>query len=348
MKNIYKIGKPKQKSFGVGAVRDNLLPEGWKKLKGHNKPKSDNYGNVLDVSGSVMVWVPAFYFKWTTKNKCKISPKRKKGYMLHRAFYDGGKEQEGFFIDKYLCGIEDGIFKSKKDLNFIGSNNLEKLKNKPTSNLGGFYKAAKTRGSEHFITSIFIFNALDMLQFANDNNKAIRRDTHNNQKCGVVRASLNLYEMASGFIKLDAKNNTFLVLNIKTTISALKDEDIAYKRELYTYISLSGFKISNWNQVKSSNTVFKTSDTIHEISNYDDYIKTCMGIPDANSTDCDSKRDEKMSDAGMFYTEYKDMACLVGGNWYHSSAVGVFSVTLNSDRTDSSYSVGGRASVYVS
>jgi hypothetical protein len=194
------IGTPGQLGFGVGVCPANILPTGMTPLKGYQDPASPNYGNYQFTDGSIMVYIPQFYYRMHTwgnitaitkanpakvtqaahgyvngdiifinnvagmtnvnnlfftvtkvdddnytigvdssaygaytsggqatkgfgtayefndtiitygNNSIQIAGYEKyqtaaaanaDGYALHRAFYDGGKEQKGFFIDKY-------------------------------------------------------------------------------------------------------------------------------------------------------------------------------------------------------------------------------------------------------
>lgn len=112
------IGKPGQQGFGVGFHHPNSLPSGFSILDGTYDKSSANYGNYQFSDGSIMVWIPKFYYKvGTGSNGLAVNvidikgvhdfPTRAAaedaGYALHRAFIDGGIEQPGFFIDKYLC-----------------------------------------------------------------------------------------------------------------------------------------------------------------------------------------------------------------------------------------------------
>lgn len=192
------IGTPGELGFGVGVCPPELLPAGFTPMQGYNNPASENYGNYQFTDGSVMVWIPKFYYRmhswklitaiskanlaqvtidahgFANGNKIYIAnvggmtqangsiytvtvvdadnitigvdssaysaytsggvaakafadgfndtivayhtnsvqikgretyqtaaAANADGYALHRAFYDGGKEQKGFFIDKY-------------------------------------------------------------------------------------------------------------------------------------------------------------------------------------------------------------------------------------------------------
>lgn len=107
------IGRPGDMGFGV--AKCPALPSGFTALSGHDDPYSPNYGNYQYADGSVMVWIPKFYYRahngdvlpvnyveirgtdyFTTTAAANVA-----GYALHRAFIDGGVERPGFFIDKY-------------------------------------------------------------------------------------------------------------------------------------------------------------------------------------------------------------------------------------------------------
>jgi len=108
------IGIAGAAGFGVGICPS--LPAGFTPLAGYTDPTSPNYGNYVYLDGSVMVWVPKFYYKYGTGanglpvNWIDIQPAsayastaaaNAAGYALHRAFIDGGATKTGFFFDKY-------------------------------------------------------------------------------------------------------------------------------------------------------------------------------------------------------------------------------------------------------
>lgn len=179
--NIGIAGGP---GFGVG-ICPGPLPAGMVSLPGYADPLSDNYGNYQFTDGSVMVWIPAFFYKWGTGsnglalNDIDIKPfnayatvaaAATAGYALHRAFYDGGGIQLGVFVDKYLCSNNGGIASSLRLGNPLSSNSANNpfggLTGTPGNNLGGAIASAKTRGSNFFCSSRFIFVALAMLSYA--------------------------------------------------------------------------------------------------------------------------------------------------------------------------------------
>lgn len=114
------IGTPAVQGFGVGACPSGSLPSGFSALTGSADPTSDNYGNYQFQDGSIMVYIPKFYYRighvnnptygtyglnsidvksiydYTTRAAAEAA-----GYALHRVFIDGGAEKDGFFFDKY-------------------------------------------------------------------------------------------------------------------------------------------------------------------------------------------------------------------------------------------------------
>lgn len=180
---INNIGVPGQPGFGVGIAPE--LPAGFTALPGYTDVLSDNYGNYQYSDGSIMCWVPAFYYKYGTgsnglaTNECdvksfdsytSVSKANADGYALHRAFYDGGQVKTGVFVDKYLCSNNGGTASSIQGGAPLSSNALNNpigdLTGTPANNNSGFIDAAKTRGTDFFCNSIFIFKALALLSYA--------------------------------------------------------------------------------------------------------------------------------------------------------------------------------------
>jgi len=178
------IGIAGQRGFGVG-ICPGPLPAGMVPMSGYADPGSDNYGNYQYSDGSIMVWVPAFYYKWGTGsnglavNEVDVKPfhtyssvaaAASAGYALHRAFYDGGAVQLGVFVDKYQCSNNGGIASSIRFGNPLSSksdnNPYSGLTGAPANTLGGSVAAAKTRGADFFANSRFIFAALALLSYA--------------------------------------------------------------------------------------------------------------------------------------------------------------------------------------
>ena len=181
------IGVPGAAGFGVGICPN--LPAGFTPLSGYTDPASDNYGNYTYSDGSVMVWVPAFYYKYGTGSNGlavnavsikaysaypSVAEANADGFALHRAFYDGGTEQKGVFVDKYLCSNNNGTASSIKNAAVITSAvrgslstaTFASLTGAPANAYYGAIAAARTRGANFFCSSRFIFSALALLSYA--------------------------------------------------------------------------------------------------------------------------------------------------------------------------------------
>lgn len=181
------IGTPGTQGFGVGVCP--VTPVGFVRLAGTNDRASDNYGNYQYSDGSIMCWVPAFYYKWGTGtngsnvNAVDVRPYSAlgspgaaalKGYALHRAFYDGEVVQPGVFCDKYITSNNGGIASSLKNgivlssaaRGTLPSSTFVDLNGAPTNAYYGSIAAAKTRGANFFPSSRFITSALAILSYA--------------------------------------------------------------------------------------------------------------------------------------------------------------------------------------
>ncbi len=124
------IGTAGAAGFGVGVAPPEAVFDGMTPLFGYTDPTHANYGNYQFSDGSVMCWIPKFYYKiGTGSNGLAVNVTDVKGvktyatryeaeaagYALHRAFIDGGDEKDGFFIDKYMAS------KNAKGAGFIAS-----------------------------------------------------------------------------------------------------------------------------------------------------------------------------------------------------------------------------------
>jgi hypothetical protein len=202
---INDIGVMGTMGAGVGICPPEILPSYMEGLPGYSNKNSDNYGNYLcKTDSSIMVWEPAFYYKIELDlsapyfgNKVIIksyldftdtTAAAAQGFVLHRAFIDGGQIKQGFFIDKYswsLTGFEynvSGIASSIKNGNPISSSattkrdatnnyagsfsNCKSNGQSPADIYGGAWSAAKSRGNDFAVPSIFMYRALALLQVA--------------------------------------------------------------------------------------------------------------------------------------------------------------------------------------
>jgi hypothetical protein len=166
------IGMPGQQGFGVG-IAPNAFP-GFSPLAGTNDPASANYGNYRYTDGSIMCWIPAFWYKFGTGanglavNRVDVKPfsmyasvgaAEAAGYALPRAFYEGGVIKSGFFIDKFACSNNNSIASSiqfRSPLSTSSARNpISALTGAPANNYGGTLAAAKTRGAIFHTATIF-------------------------------------------------------------------------------------------------------------------------------------------------------------------------------------------------
>jgi hypothetical protein len=178
--SVNNIGTPGQQGFGVGIAPE--IPSGFAALYGTNDPASENYGNYAYSDGSVMVYIPAFYYKYGTGSNglainvvdikafdyfANVATANASGYALHRAFYNGGSIRQGVFVDKYLASNNGGVASSIKNGNPLSSNSahnpFNSLTGAPANTYAGAIAAAKTRGSSFFCNSLFINKALALL-----------------------------------------------------------------------------------------------------------------------------------------------------------------------------------------
>ncbi len=184
---INHIGTPGAVGFGVGICP--TLTAGFTALAGTYALGSDEYGNYRYQDGSIMVWVPAFYYRIghadapnyarDGANAVEIrliqafadrAAAAAAGFALHRAFIDGGEIVPGFMYDKYRCSNNGGIASSVKNGAPLSSaaahNPFSGLNGAPANNYGGAFAAAKTRGGQFFPASRFMRSALALLALA--------------------------------------------------------------------------------------------------------------------------------------------------------------------------------------
>lgn len=177
------IGIAGQQGFGVGIAPERF--SGLDKLSGTDDPAAANYGNYQFSEGSIMYYMPAFFYKIGTGNNGlpinqvdikafsayeSVAAANAAGYALHRAFYNGGRIQPGVFVDKYMCSRNNGIASSVKNGNPLSSapdhNPFSSLNGAPSNNYAGAIAAAKTRGSRFFTKTRFIRAAEALLSIA--------------------------------------------------------------------------------------------------------------------------------------------------------------------------------------
>ncbi len=190
------IGVVGGQGFGVGICPN--LPSGFSEISGTTDPTHANYGNYQYLDGSIMVWIPAFYYKVGVDNIIQIASEaafqdqaaaNAEGYALHRAFKDAGVVKRGFFVDKYQCSNNAGVASSVRNGNPLSTNeahnHIAALDGTPTNSYYGVIDAVKTRGGIFACCSRFIYAALAMLSQAHGQASA------NSTFCGWYDATYN-------------------------------------------------------------------------------------------------------------------------------------------------------------
>jgi hypothetical protein len=196
------IGKAGGKGFGVGVYpgdKRDLDAMGLSAMEGVSDPLSPNYGNYQHTNGSIMCCVPAFCYRLGNSSAPSYSrdgvnaleirdasefPQFKHnkafsdgdadfgdGWILHRAFIDGGKMKNCFFMDKYLCSNngsnQAASIKNADWLMCSGSS-----KSYTTKTMGGDgcgYDAitfSRARGDHYSLTTVYQWSAMAMLSLA--------------------------------------------------------------------------------------------------------------------------------------------------------------------------------------
>lgn len=202
---------PGTPGYGTGTYPGSDLDEtlGLTPMEGCDDPSSDNYGNYQNSDGSVFVFIPKFYYSFNCKpsdtyyndtltysglnedllaqivtrspnNYMAFAPStafeneaeaNEHGFILHRAFIDGGQEKTGFFIAKYLASRgTDGnstkalFVKNGKTISLTTSSNYIPSSNMPNcnGNLKDAIILSKAINSNLNCASAFMYSALAM------------------------------------------------------------------------------------------------------------------------------------------------------------------------------------------
>jgi len=160
----YDIGITGKIGFGVGICPEHDLPSYLVSMAGTYQVDHDNYGNYIHpMSGSVFVFIPKYYFK-IIGNTYYISTHKKDGYVIERAFLNGGVEKAGIFVSKYQGSNNNGYFASIKSRDPVSTH----ADHNPVANINGcsenrydeLYTAAKSLGNDFFLTPIFVYSML--------------------------------------------------------------------------------------------------------------------------------------------------------------------------------------------
>lgn len=181
------VGEAGGMGFGVGVYGgdpSDLTAMGLSPMNGYDDPSSDNYGNYQHTNGSVMVFVPAFCYRIGNAAAPSYSRDRENaleirdaslgegdGWILHRAFIDGGQQKLGFFIDKYVCSKDSTGKKAISVKNADPISLYTDLSNSSsmTGCEGKGYDAitlGRARGDQYSCVTAFQWSAISMLSLA--------------------------------------------------------------------------------------------------------------------------------------------------------------------------------------
>lgn len=198
---ISDIGKPGQCGFGVGVFPGSvgqLQQMQLTPISGYDNPSSVHYGNYQHVYLSTMCCVPAFCYRLgqpTAPSYSMDGPNALEvksafefpqfehnkafvdgdadfgdGWILHRAFVDGGKMKNCFFMDKYLCSNIGGQAASIKNADWLMCwNNSSSYTTKTMGGEGVGYDAitfSRARGDHYSLTTVYQWSAMSMLSLA--------------------------------------------------------------------------------------------------------------------------------------------------------------------------------------
>lgn len=182
------IGEAGQQGFGVGVYGGDpadLTAMGLSPMQGCKDPASENYGNYTHTNGSVMVFIPAFCYRIGSasapsyerdaENALEIRDAELgegDGWILHRAFIDGGVQKLGFFIDKYICSKDEtgklAVSVKNRDNIILYNDYLPNSSSMPdcTGELYDAITLSRARGEGFSLITGFQWAALSMLSLA--------------------------------------------------------------------------------------------------------------------------------------------------------------------------------------
>lgn len=306
------VGTAGQPGFGCGTYPgpDSDLTEiGLTGMDGYDDPASDNYGNYVHTNGSVMVFIPAFCYRIGNANAPSYSRDGANaleigaadlngtdGWILHRAFIDGGEQKLGFFIDKYLCS------KSTKNLNVaVSVKNCSPICLSSSYNnssampgcSGAIYDAitlSAARGEAYACVSAFQWSAIAMLSLAHgqaatssaycawyDPNHAINfpkgnnsslRDTNDSSvtfmQAVVNSGNTSLTGSGTPFAKTTHNGQECGVTDIngdkyQPLLGLMQSNGFCVAKES---VKMHSFTISNYNSPSQFDSAVSTSDTV--------------------------------------------------------------------------------------
>ena len=195
------IGIAGQQGFGVGVYGGDpadLTAMGLAPMEGCEDPTSDNYGNYIHTNGSIMCCIPAFCYRLgkatapsykrdavdaleiedATKfpqfshDAVFSSPDFGDDWILHRAFVDGNKLKNAFFIDKYLCSNVNGQAVSVKNADWLmchDDTTKPYFTKQIPGTAGQAYDAimlSRARGNYYSLVTCYQWSAISLLSLA--------------------------------------------------------------------------------------------------------------------------------------------------------------------------------------
>lgn len=195
------IGSAGQQGFGVGVYGGDpadLTAMGLAPMEGCEDPTSDNYGNYIHTNGSIMCCIPAFCYRLgkatapsykrdavdalEIKDATEFpqfshdavfsSPDFGDDWILHRAFVDGNKLKNAFFIDKYLCSNVNDRATSVKNADWLMCCSVPN-QTYPTKHIPGTFGKAydaitlsRARGDYYSLVTCYQWSAISLLSLA--------------------------------------------------------------------------------------------------------------------------------------------------------------------------------------
>ena len=195
------IGLAGQQGFGVGVYGGDpadLTAMRLAPMEGCEDPTSDNYGNYIHTNGSIMCCIPAFCYRLgkatapsyerDAEDALEIkdatefpqfshdavfsSPDFGDDWILHRAFVDGNKLKNAFFIDKYLCSNVNDQAASVKNADWLmchDDTTKPYFTRQMTGTEGLAYDAitlSRARGDYYSLVTCYQWSAISLLSLA--------------------------------------------------------------------------------------------------------------------------------------------------------------------------------------
>lgn len=157
----YKMFKTDGIGSGVAAIPNSLLPQGYRKLYGHEIPSHPNHGKVCDAYGSIFKYIAPFYFKMVA-NTISVSNTYQPGFVKPMEFI---RNPNGFFIAGYLSAKKNNRMVSTQGLDPLSTNSahnpISALVGAPANTYAGWVDACKYSGYEAL--TIFQWNVLQLI-----------------------------------------------------------------------------------------------------------------------------------------------------------------------------------------